>query len=287
MLAKSALLGDPSLAAFLQPLFDPADFLNTTLPPLQSSQKPLKNAASLVDLSSQTQSLLASLNAQAARLTNTLTQLTDEIIRSGSRLAYQVDVLRGEAQGLNESLTEQVADDIRIFAPESVPRDSDDDKIPSIDDLDQPNSSNLSTEPVAIERLRILLSVRDRLDNVIKLFGAALAWPPPPAPSGAASFISVSSTPTRDADAKAATWLSSQKVELSSLIVDGNDENARSKVTELKSLVEIWKGGSEERLRLGIISDLEKWIESEIRKRDGIDDPEDESQRAFLSGIYT
>jgi hypothetical protein len=33
-------------------------------------------------------------------------QLTDEILRSGGRLAYEVEVLRGETIGLSETLTE-------------------------------------------------------------------------------------------------------------------------------------------------------------------------------------
>jgi hypothetical protein len=279
MSANLSQLSDPVLAPFLQPTFDPVSFLNSTLPALQTTQKPQPNAASLANLSSETQSLLATVNAQAARLTALLTQMTDDIIRSGSRLAYQVDVLRGEALALKESLTERVADDVRVFVPNGKYND-------------EPASANQSSlaesqEPIAIERLRMLLSVRDRLDSVIKLFGAALAWPSPPASGGATSFISVSSTQSRDADAKAAAWLTAQKNELSGLVAERRDEEAQKRVDDLQELSGIWRSAAEERARMGVVVELEKWVDSEVRRRDGIEDREDEGQRVFFDGIYT
>lgn len=95
------------LEPFLQPgAFDTADFLNSTLNP----------KLNLSELSSQTQNLLSQLNAQTSRLTAILTQLTDDILRSGARLAYEVDLLRGEAIGLSEALNEGLQDDIALFA---------------------------------------------------------------------------------------------------------------------------------------------------------------------------
>lgn len=99
------------LEPFLQPgAFDAADYLNSTLNP----------KLNLSELSSQTQNLLSQLNAQTSRLTAILTQLTDDILRSGARLAYEVDLLRGEAIGLSEALNEGLQDDIALFVPETT-----------------------------------------------------------------------------------------------------------------------------------------------------------------------
>src|SRR5579871_3491772 len=119
--SKPSQLLDDSLRPFIQSTFDPADFLNSALPPLHlaihSTLSRQTNAVSLADLSSQTQSLLSQLNAQATRLTNVLTQLTDEILRSGGRLAYEVDVLRGETINLSETINDTLIPDIKLFLP--------------------------------------------------------------------------------------------------------------------------------------------------------------------------
>lgn len=122
---KSAQVADPALQPFLNPSFDPADYLNSTLPSLRSSNSPLssKSAVPLAELSTQTQTLLSHLSAHTTRLTSTLTQLTDEILRSGSRLAYEVEVLRGETLGLSEALTEGLQDDVTKFVPAGLEND--------------------------------------------------------------------------------------------------------------------------------------------------------------------
>jgi len=74
----------------------------------------------LSELSIQAQSVISQLNAHTTRLTNTLTQLTDDILRSGSRLAYQVELLRGETLSLAETLTEGLHEDIEKFVPGGV-----------------------------------------------------------------------------------------------------------------------------------------------------------------------
>jgi hypothetical protein len=216
--------------------------------------------------------------------------MTDEIIRSGSRLAYQVDVLRGEAVALNESLTERVADDVRVFVPDGPVPDREDEHVAlpvQPTHPTQPAAWQISQEPPSINRLRLLLSVRERLDSVIKLFGAALAWPPPPTSGGAASFISVSSSPARDADAKAAAWLSAQKAELSSLVAQGLEDQARKILADLQKLGGLWKGAAEEKSRMNVLGELDKWLESEVRRREGIEEREEDGPRIFLDGIYT
>ena len=118
---KSSHVADPSLLPFIQPAFDPADHLNALLPSLafpSSQSKP--NAVSLSELSIQTQSLLSQLNAQTTRLSTVLTQLTDDILRSGGRLAYEVEVLRGETVGLSEALTDGLRPDVEKFVPSGL-----------------------------------------------------------------------------------------------------------------------------------------------------------------------
>lgn len=121
---KSAHTSDPFLQSFLSPTFDAAEYLNATLPPLQgSSPSPSSSSSSLLrstaakglspspgpavplsSLSTEAQTLLNQLNAHTTRLTGTLSQLTEDILRSGSRLAYEVELLRGETLGLSEAL---------------------------------------------------------------------------------------------------------------------------------------------------------------------------------------
>ncbi|KAK4190015.1 hypothetical protein QBC35DRAFT_491772 [Podospora australis] len=123
--AKSPHVADPFLQDFLSPSFDAASYLNSTLPSLQTpgmsaSAKSSQGAVPLADLSIQAQSSLSQLNAHTTRLTNTLTQLTDDILRSGGRLAYEVELLRGETLSLAETLSEGLEEDISQFVPGGV-----------------------------------------------------------------------------------------------------------------------------------------------------------------------
>ena len=102
---------DRSLQHFTNTTFDSVSFLNDSLPSLSltSTLQPelarSKNA-SLQEVSTQTQGFLTRVNAQNIRYASALSQLTDEILRSGSRLVYEVEVLRGDAIALHESLTD-------------------------------------------------------------------------------------------------------------------------------------------------------------------------------------
>lgn len=257
MPTRSPHVADPSLTPFLRTEFDAADYLNYTLPALTSP-------SSLATLSSETQNLLGTLNTQATRLTSTLTQLTDEILRSGSRLAYQVDVLRGESISLNETLNEKLKGDIDILVAQK--------------DI---NTSNVTTngqgaenetypglspsEPTHIARLRLLSDVRLRLDAVIHLFGAALAWPTPPT---ASSFISVSAPPTSEAEEKSKEHAEAFKAELQGHIAAGDDKAVLAKLEQLKALLGIWKGTAEEKLREKFVGEVTKIAEDRIRERD-------------------
>ncbi|KAK3315039.1 hypothetical protein B0H66DRAFT_331726 [Apodospora peruviana] len=229
--AKSAHAADPFLQDFLSPSFDAAAYLNSTLPPLQtsaalSSGTQTKPAVPLAELSLQAQSVLSQLNAHTTRLTATMTQLTDDILRSGGRLAYEVELLRGETLSLAEALTEGLHDDIVKFVPDGLQDRNADLRIPTTPAApDTPGFSSshqrrlsvaatapppapppgdaepaagaaeavAPTDPSYIAQLRTMTLVRGRLDSVIKMFGDAMEFVFPPSEiSVSSSFLSVS-----------------------------------------------------------------------------------------------
>lgn len=213
---------DPSLAHFTSPTFSPAAFLNATLPPLHRNTAIQTDSAAvaLIPLATQVQSLISQLSAQNARLSSTLTTLTDEIIRGGSRLAYEVEVLRGEALGLEETLREKLEEDVKKFVPGGIANigtgklEGDMQKLSleekegegkelgedatANDKTDESKESAASTadlDPEYLRQLRTLIAVRSRLESVIKIFGDAMAWPLPPPENIATitdSFITIS-----------------------------------------------------------------------------------------------
>lgn len=302
--AKSIHLTDPALQSFLNSSFDPADYLNSTLPPLQSSNTPStsKNSVPLAELSTQTQTLLSHLSAHTTRLTATLTQLTDEILRSGSRLAYEVEVLRGETLGLSEALTEGLHDDVTKFVPGGLenelarrpmkPGDLHDaprtrsatvliPKTPVAEDT----SNSKIIDPPYITQLRTLTLVRSRLDTVIKTFGEAMEWTFPPSEvSVTSSFLSVSA-PEPGSEAHSTEERGqqvSQKIhdEIADLL-NGKDpfdgiEAAARRVQDLKELAQVWKGTAEERARSKFVETLAKMVED--RHRELLKDAEQDGQ---------
>lgn len=226
---KSAHTSDPFLQEFLNPAFDPADYLNQTLPPLQGSSSSLrssstagKGAAPLAQLSSEAQELLTQLSAHTTRLATTLTQLTDDILRSGSRLAYEVELLRGETLGLAETLTEgPLRGDLERFVPAGIEHTAASTRRASFGSLAPPTpfpekdkdspppatpaaagvvekkaaeaAEAAENEPAYISHLRTLTLVRSRLDSVIKTFGDAMDFVFPPSEVSVSSgFLSVS-----------------------------------------------------------------------------------------------
>jgi hypothetical protein len=280
---KSSHVSDQLVQPFLQPDFDPATYLNSTLPSLSlSNTRPTNGTAvPLPELSIQTQALLSQLNAQTTRLSNSLTQLTDEIIRSGGRLAYEVEVLRGETTGLTDSLDNGLKKNIELLAPAKqasaevvAPKDT------ALLDFTTP-------EPEYLQNLRTLSTLRARLDSVIQVFGAATAWPVAPSEvaSGASSFISVSgpeaTEENRNREAKAKEYTDSVRAEIDTLL-SSNDiaglEAAAERVEELRSLAEVWKGTAEEKARMKFVESLVKTMEDKQRamgrKEDGKRQPE-------------
>ena len=280
--AKSTHVADSSVQPFLQPDFDPADYLNNSLPSLSLSTTTRSTPGSqygrsvqLPELSTQLQSLLSQLNAQTSRLSNTLTQLTDEIIRSGGRLAYEVEVLRGETIGLTDSLENGLRKDIELF----VPSEKDDatawEKTGEEGvDGEKTGAEHATAEPEYLERLRTLTAVRSRLDSVIKVFGEAMQWPIAPSElSLTSSLISVSapdgSDDSRSREEKGKAYAEKLRNEINDLIGSGNDlsglEAAAVRIEELKRLAEVWKGTAEEKARLKLVESLQNPVEERQR----------------------
>lgn len=287
---KSQHTSDEFLQDFLDPSFDPAQFLNSALPPLQQRSIPNRTGSDvppLAELSSQAQILLSQLNAQTTRLSNTLTQLTDDILRSGSRLAYEVELLRGETLGLTETLNETLQDDIAEFLPgglqEAVAARNpttpglDDPKTPAA--ATTPRFKEVSTEdtedPTYIKQLQTLTLVRSRLDSVIKTFGDAMEFVFPPSElSVSSSFLSVSApepgSQQQSSEEKGQEVLRNLRDEISGLLANSEDpvqgiEKAAQRIEELKELTAVWKDTAEEKGRNKFIEGLAKLVEDRHR----------------------
>jgi hypothetical protein len=289
--SRSLHVSDPFLQSFLPPSFDPAAYLNASLPHLQPgsyssslrSSTATSGAVSLADLSTQAQTLLSQLNAHTARLSNTLTVLTDDILRSGSRLAYEVELLRGETLSLSEAVNETLHDDIKRFVPEGLDNSGDVTRNPpglTSQDERGPPALGAATqdpaEPPYITQLRTLTLVRTRLDSVIKTFGDAMEFIFPPSElSVSSSFLSVSA-PEPGAEAhsteeKGQQVLQSLRDEIASLLSGAEDpirgiELAAQRIERLKELTVVWKGTSEEKGRTKFIESLAKMVEDRHRE---------------------
>ena len=282
-------LADPTIQPFLSTTFDPTAYLNSTLPPLalSASTKQSSQALLLSELATQTQTHISQLSAQTTRLADTLTQLTDDILRSGSRLAYEVEVLRGETISLTEALTDGLGEDIAKFVPEglSVPShneqttgDAPDVQNPP-SQLNNAENSTPQSEPPPISRLRTLTLVRQRLDAVIHTFDLAMSWPLPPSLTTSTlslptSLISVSapdpaaSPSQEDKGQEAARKF---RDEISNLLHSDPSgtgiEKARLRVEELRDVATVWKGTAEERARVKFVDGLAKMVDEEDAKR--------------------
>ncbi|KAF4554433.1 Hypothetical protein D9617_4g001870 [Elsinoe fawcettii] len=249
------------LEPFIQASFDPAEYLNATLPSLAltSTTRDTSERASLADLSTKTQLLLSQLNAQTSRLSNSLNQLTDEIIRSGSRLAYEVEILRGETNGLFEVLLEKLKNDVNIF---DIKPDGD-------------SSATTSTEPEHIQQLRTLTRVRGRLDAVIRVFGDAMDWPVAPSELSS-SLISVTApnvTPEeqRHREEKGKEATQRLRDDVINLLEGGRSAEegiaaANERINDLRRLALVWKGTAEDKYRTRFVDGLAKLVEDEQKK---------------------
>ncbi|KAK3898487.1 hypothetical protein C8A05DRAFT_47212 [Staphylotrichum tortipilum] len=303
---QSQHVADPFLQDFLSPSFDAASYLNATLPPLQTSSRASSSqgAVPLAELSIQAQSVLSQLNAHTTRLTNTLTELTNDILRSGGRLAYEVELLRGETLGLAETLSDGLEDEIAKFVPGGI-RDSLADPKTAPDSHatfshqrrvsilgppaaaatppapapaapENPVDTPAPDEPPSIAQLRTLTLVRSRLDSVIKTFGDAMEFVFPPSEvSVSSSFLSVSAPDAggenHSTEDKGQQVLQALKDEIARLLNNPQDpikgiEDAAHRIEELKELTVVWKGTAEEKGRTKFIESLAKMVEDQHRE---------------------
>ncbi|KAL9050296.1 MAG: hypothetical protein Q9162_006715 [Coniocarpon cinnabarinum] len=286
----TSLASDKALRPFLAPTFDPADYLNATLPAWTPSSRPLASAASLnstqasslTDLTTQTQTLLSQLSAQLTRLSAQLTKFTDEILRSGGRLAYEVEILRGETGSLSDVLVDGLAEDLSRFVPGGLKpmrrRSSTARSTSTVADIPRTNlNEQQQGEPKsaqdAITRLRTLALVRDRLDSVVQVFGAALDWPVAPSEVNMRStFISVAgpeAEDTEEREKKGKSWVEGKKKQLGDVQVKEGYEAALARLEELEELAEVWKGTSEEKARLKVVESLRKSVEERRKGKVG------------------
>ncbi len=273
---------DPVLTSFLAPTFDPTAYLNGSLPPLvitnSSQQTASSKALSLSELATRTQTHIAQLSAQNARLTATLTALTDDILRSGSRLTYEVELLRGEAVSLDEILAEKLAEDIERLKPlESAGEDNVEGGVKGHPSSTEDTAKDLNTahspsEPPALAQLRTLQHIRAQLQSVITIFDHALSWPLPPSLLSS-SLISISDTSTPALETKGQEALHRIKASVTDKLAIGGAEGvlaAEKRIEELRDLVGVWKGTGEEKARTKIVDGLENMVrerrESEERR---------------------
>ncbi|KAH0559640.1 hypothetical protein GP486_003841 [Trichoglossum hirsutum] len=291
---KSIHLTDSILHPFLDPNFSSTDYLNATLPTLSVSPRQHHQSTpsvALAELSTQTQTLLSQLSAHTSRLSNTLTQLTDEMLRSGSRLAYEVEVLRGEAMGLSEALNEGLTADVKRFVRGGLYADvapAEQERSLNGDARDRRRTEGALADtkeaedeaaqepdlPPYITQLRTLTLVSKRLETVIKVFGDAMDWTIPPSETSlASSFISVSApepgSQLYSQEEKGQEVTRKLRAEIEDLLVSsGNDvddarsiETARTRVGELRTLALVWKGTAEEKARLKLVEELARLVE--------------------------
>lgn len=235
-----------------------------------------------------------------------MTELTDAILRGGARLAYEVEVLHGESQALQEALKETLKDDIEVFVPGGVEKHL---ARPTI--VARPRSSTITVaaesqgngeekhtavtgekkqeveEPEYIQQLKSLTAVREKLDTVIKTFDSALNWTFPPSEvSVSSSLISVSApepgSEAASVEEKGQAVSKTLRAEVLEMLTGGTNSadgmaKARAKVEELRGLCQVWKGTAEEKARIRFVDSLQKMIddrEREIERRGSLDKPQ-------------
>lgn len=320
-------LTDSLLQPFLSPTFDPAAYLNAQLPPLKPrtsststnpgsrSSTPSNNEATLADLSASTQTLLSQLSAHTSRLTTTLIELTDAILRGGARLAYEVEVLHGETQGLQEALRETLKDDIEVFVPGGLEKELERPTVAvrarsstitvaaesqgTVTNGDAKHTGGVNGEakkeevhePEYIKELKKLTAVREKLDTVIKTFDSALNWTFPPSEvSVSSSLISVSApepgSEAASVEEKGQAVSKKLRSEVMDMLTGGTNGTdgigkARARIAELRELCGVWKGTAEEKARLRFVDGLQKMIddkEREIERRGSMDNKREHIQ---------
>jgi hypothetical protein len=295
---------ESSLRHFADPSFDPVDFINDSLPPLTlSASQPHASRApgsvSLAELSSRSQSLVSQTGTQNVRLSGILTQLTEEILRSGGRLAYEVEVLRGESISLADALAETLHEDIIKFAPEGQNEGEREDELKGegaeTERKKAESVAKLPEEPEYIAQLRILGQVRARLEEVIQTFGDAMEWPLPPSElSITSSFISVSApepgTESHSREERGQEVAKTLRTEITELLDsnEGGDAGlaaATRRLEALRNLGTVWKGTAEDKARTRFLDGLAKIVEDRRRALENQRDRASKKGRSSMDQI--
>ncbi|KHJ32281.1 hypothetical protein EV44_g2031 [Erysiphe necator] len=280
-------VADPFLQSFLSSTFDPAEYLNFNLPSLDcaNTSHSNKSGTPINELFPVAQNLVSQVSANSARLTSILTQLTDEILRSGNRLTYEVEILRENTLNISEALAGVLRNDLARFVPTEIENDP------------KKGSGNLETsnanlmvknqDPSFLKELQRLTLVRSRLESVIETFGDAMLWSFPPSEvSTASSFLSVSGPDiglgsdgisTEEKGHQVSKKIRNEVTEL----LNSDDpisgiRSAKKRVEELKELVIVWKGTSEERARHKFIESLARMVDE--RNKELLRDIEQDSR---------
>jgi hypothetical protein len=216
-----------------------------------------------------------------------LTQLTDDILRSGGRLAYEVEVLRGETTGLTDTLEHGLQSDVQKFLPGGVslavdPEDGEAKSPAAAPDAAAEGTGRKAAPlleeddntPEYISDLRTLTTVRSRLETVIKVFGEAMHWTIPPSDvSIASSLISVSApepgSDNASREQKGKEFAASLRSEIADLVIGDPEtgmEKAETRIQALRDLAQVWKGTAEEKARAKFIEGLVKLAEDKQRE---------------------
>lgn len=242
----------------------------------------------LNDLAAEAQRLLGQLNVKLEMLGGTLTEDTERVLRAG-RLGYDVEVLRGEVRGLEETLMDTIAKDIEVFVPGGLDAAAEQKKVNGAVSLTNGEVGSSETVPPSapaetqaketdMAKLRTLTLVRTRLDCVKTTFSEAMDWTFPPSEVSVSSGLISVSAPEPGSEA-ASTEEKGQEIsrKLRAEITDltsssGSDgiKQARARIADLRSLAEVWKGTAEEKARMRFVDSLEKIVddkEAEINRR--------------------
>ncbi len=267
---------DDVLAPLSHAQFDPVDYLNSVLPNLvlstQSQSSKASRTAQMQTASSGVQTLLSRLHTHNTRSSSELSSLTDEVLRSGNRLAYEVEILRGDINGFYDLLTDTLKDDIRKFVRDEAALN-----MPEADSEDVARDQNTAknSDPVFITQLRMLGHVKSRLEAVVATFGEAMKWSVPPSDLYvASSLISVSApelgVQNTEEDEKARDSAKAIRSEVQDLLEsDGGGitglEAATKRVEHYKNLATIWKGTAEEKVRVRFVESLARQVDDRRR----------------------
>lgn len=287
---------DPLFTKLNQTSFDLVDFLNDALPSVsldsQTQTQRTTRSAQLQSVSTDSLAFISSLNALNIRASSDLTTLTDEIIRSGNRLAYEVEVLRGDVNGLHDLLTDTLRDDIRHFIQDEAANG-----VPARSSTEAASSESMDTrpgknEPDFMTQLRLLGKVKARLEAVITIFGEAMKWSMPPSElSMATSLISVSAPElgiqSTEDDEKAREMLKAIRAEINDLLgSDGGGyqglDAAAHRVAEYRRLALVWKGTGEEKARAKFVDTLTKMVDERKKALDGRGQPRNTRAEGLL-----